>query len=603
MSDSLAGQTIQGYEVRRELGRGGMGVVYEAYEPALDRKVALKVLAASLSQDPEFVTRFLREARACAKLIHPKIVTVHAVGEHEGTHFMALEYVDGWSLADLIDQRGAFDIKRALSCIRQAAKALVVAHEQDILHRDIKPGNIMIDKQGQAKLMDFGIAKALLSSTQSTATGVILGTPAYMSPEQCEGHKLTYASDIYSLGVTLYETLSGRPPFMADTPLAVIRMVVDSPVPPLQRNDISPRLADILRRMLAKDPRQRFESTQALVDALKLALMEEEAQPTPAASAFIAETELNLPSVPSANTPAEHYSMEPTEIASAVIPQAPAKNPYLKPPVLAAAIGLVVVLGAVGVWAGRMSSSSGGSEAREKEAVVEKATPAYDQAVLEHPPEVLLTAPSPNVRRETTERKRRNRGYVQPIQREQLQPTRDRILFDLACEDLGRRPSNDNDPGLVKFAGAFDSARRRYPFDTDAAIAEAARQLFIRWKDIYSVTLYTSLTELVKVTPRPHVPREGLPETEITRVHDAATTIDEKTQLAYATYRQEQQNAALMRQQAIRDNMNAARQRGQNFVDQQNAQRDAEAAQAASLRRRQQSDANRIKTEWPTGGH
>ena len=268
---SLVGKTVGNYEIQRELGRGGMGVVYKAHEQSLQRVVALKVLLAHLARDTAFVKRFLHEARAVARLNHPNVVTIHTVGQHGGTYYIAMEYVKGRSLAEIIRAEGQIDVRRALDIAAQSAKALAEAHKQGIIHRDIKPHNIMVDEAGLVKVMDFGLARAAQSSTHLTATGAQLGTPRYMSPEQCQGKPLDPRTDVFSLGVTLYEMLAGSPPFDADTPLALMYQILHEPFPAVQElnADVPAGVAQVLARMTARDPDQRYPSAAVLCADLK----------------------------------------------------------------------------------------------------------------------------------------------------------------------------------------------------------------------------------------------------------------------------------------------------------------------------------------------
>lgn len=270
-TDSLIGQVVGNYHILKELGRGGMGVVYKAHETSLNRIVALKVLPRHLAQDPAFVKRFLREARAAASLNHPNIVTVYAVGEHNGIYFIAMEYVKGMALADLIRRKGQLEVREALNITLQAAWALKEAHKSEIIHRDVKPQNIMVDRAGRVKVMDFGLAKVLYGSTALTADGAILGTPRYMSPEQCQDENLDARTDIYSLGVVLYEMLCGCPPFDADSPMQLMLKIVQKPFPRLRdvNSDVPPTVAEIVACMTAKDPRARYPSAESLVADLR----------------------------------------------------------------------------------------------------------------------------------------------------------------------------------------------------------------------------------------------------------------------------------------------------------------------------------------------
>ena len=202
-------KSIGSYEIIRELGRGGMGVIYKAHEQSLNRVVALKVLAPHLDKDATFVKRFRREARAMAQLNHNNIVTIHAVGEHDGVNYIAMEYIRGYSVAQLIAQKGQLDVRQALGIARQTARAFKAARERQIVHRDIKPENIMIDEANCVKVLDFGLAKIMQGATTYTTEGHQMGTPAYMSPEQVRGESIDFRSDIYSLGVTLFPYAGG----------------------------------------------------------------------------------------------------------------------------------------------------------------------------------------------------------------------------------------------------------------------------------------------------------------------------------------------------------------------------------------------------------
>jgi len=221
------GQRLGQYQIIEQLGRGGMAVVYKAHQPALERYVAVKVLPRELTFDGQFVERFLREARAAARLNHPNIVTIHDVGQAEGVNFLVMEFVDGPSLTELLRQRGAQPPEVVARITSQVAAALDYAHQHGFVHRDIKPGNILLAPDGTAKLTDFGIVQAT-GGTRLTQTGTLLGTPAYMSPEQARGAEVGQGTDIYSLGVVSYEMLSGRVPFSGPT-MAVLHAHVYEP--------------------------------------------------------------------------------------------------------------------------------------------------------------------------------------------------------------------------------------------------------------------------------------------------------------------------------------------------------------------------------------
>ena len=270
--ESLVGKVIGNYEVLRELGRGGMGVVYKAHEQSLQRVVALKVLPAHLAADRSFVERFEREARSSAGLSHPNVVTVYAVGEQQGMYFIAMEYVKGQTVAEILRRDGRLEVRRALEITAQVADALATAHKKSVIHRDIKPQNVMVDEAGRAKVMDFGLAKVLAdSATNLTTEGALMGTPKYMSPEQCQGYPLDARTDIYSLGVMLYEMLAGQVPFSAETPLALLRKIVDTQVPSLSdvAQDIPPEVIAIVARMVAKDPAERYPDAGTVVGDIR----------------------------------------------------------------------------------------------------------------------------------------------------------------------------------------------------------------------------------------------------------------------------------------------------------------------------------------------
>ncbi|HHE73293.1 MAG TPA: hypothetical protein ENL34_13545 [Chloroflexi bacterium] len=262
--NNLIGKTLGQYQILEEIGRGGMAVVYKAHQPTLERYVAIKVLPQQFTFDREFVERFLREARAAARLNHPNIVTIHDVGQADGTYYIVMEYLEGPSLADLLRQQRALPPQQAAQIVAQVASALDYAHQQGFVHRDVKPSNILLGAGGVAKLTDFGIVKAA-EGTRLTQTGTVLGTPEYMSPEQAKGLGVDRHSDIYSLGVVAYEMLAGRVPFSGDT-LAVLHAHVYEP-PDLRALPVG--VQGVVSSALAKDPRQRFGSSGAFAQALE----------------------------------------------------------------------------------------------------------------------------------------------------------------------------------------------------------------------------------------------------------------------------------------------------------------------------------------------
>jgi serine/threonine-protein kinase len=257
------------YRVTEKIGSGGMADVYKAVDEVLGRTVAVKVLHARYAAEPNFVARFRQEAQAAANLSHPNIVNIYDWGRDGDTYYIVMEFVAGTDLKTLVTQRGPLDPAKAAEYASQVCSALSAAHGYDIIHRDIKPHNIVLTPDGMIKVMDFGIARA--GNTTMTQTGSVLGTAQYISPEQAQGRALTPASDLYSLGVTLYELVTGRVPFEGDTPVATALMQVnDTPVPPRQlRGSIPPGLEAVILRALRKDPADRYASATEMREDLK----------------------------------------------------------------------------------------------------------------------------------------------------------------------------------------------------------------------------------------------------------------------------------------------------------------------------------------------
>ncbi|MRS12581.1 MAG: Stk1 family PASTA domain-containing Ser/Thr kinase [Actinobacteria bacterium] len=257
------------YRVTEKIGSGGMADVYKAVDDVLGRTVAIKVLHPRYASEPNFVARFRQEAQAAANLSHPNIVNMYDWGREGETYYIVMEHVAGTDLKTLVTQRGPLDPAKAAEYAAQVCAALSVAHGYDVIHRDIKPHNIVLTPDGTIKVMDFGIARA--GNTTMTQTNSVLGTAQYISPEQAQGKPLTAASDLYSLGVTLYELATGRLPFDAETPVATaLAQVNEEPVPPRQiRGSIPPALEAVILRAMRKDPAERYASAAEMRDDLK----------------------------------------------------------------------------------------------------------------------------------------------------------------------------------------------------------------------------------------------------------------------------------------------------------------------------------------------
>lgn len=261
------------YEMQQRIGRGGMADVYLARDVLLDRLVAIKVLFPEFATDPAFVERFRREAQSAANLNHPNIVSVYDWGRSNNTYFMAMEYVPGRTLAEALNDVGPISAAKAAEVGIEVAAALSFAHRNNVVHRDIKPGNILIGSNGQLKVADFGIARALGSAAESglTAHGAVMGTAAYFSPEQAQGGQPDPRSDLYSLGIVLYEMVAGAVPFTGDTPVAIAyKQVHEAPTPLHQLAPDVPRAFEaIVARLLTKDPARRYPTAEAVRDDLR----------------------------------------------------------------------------------------------------------------------------------------------------------------------------------------------------------------------------------------------------------------------------------------------------------------------------------------------
>lgn len=271
------------YRVEARIGSGGMGEVYRGVDTVLDRTVAIKILLAQFARDVSFVERFRREAQAAARLNHPNIVGIYDSGADGETQFIVMEFIEGRTLADFMSAGGRFTPTHAVEVAEKICDALAYAHVAGVIHRDIKPANVMVTRKGEVKVMDFGIARIVAGPQTAPQTSAVLGTAAYISPEQAQGLGVDGRSDIYSLGAVLYEMLTGRPPFTGESPVAVAyKHVNESPMPPSLANpEVSPRLDAVLMRALAKNPANRYQTAEEFRADLERARRGQDVQATP----------------------------------------------------------------------------------------------------------------------------------------------------------------------------------------------------------------------------------------------------------------------------------------------------------------------------------
>jgi len=277
MENLQPGQMLGPYRIINQIGQGGMAAVYKAYQPSMDRNVAIKVLPSQLADSKEFVARFQREARTIARLEHPHILPVFDFGEDHGVTYFVMRYLEAGTLKDRMVAGRPLPLDEIDRIFTQLCDALGYAHSQGVVHRDLKPANALVDSAGNLFLTDFGIAKLLESaSPRLTQTDAIMGTPAYISPEQAQAQPVDQRSDIYSLGIILYEMVTGRVPYVADTPLAVILKHLSDPLPlpSILKSDVPNVIEQVILKALAKNPDDRFATTGEFVSAWKRALRE-----------------------------------------------------------------------------------------------------------------------------------------------------------------------------------------------------------------------------------------------------------------------------------------------------------------------------------------
>ncbi len=267
--NTWSGQTIGSYQIGEEIGQGGMATVYRAYQTQLERWVAIKIMQTAQASSTDFLTRFRREARAIAALRHPNILNIYDYGEERGIAYIVMEYIAGGTLKARLTEQ-SFEWPDAATLIIPVGKALAYAHSEGVVHRDIKPANVLLARSDWPMLADFGLVKIMGHQRGITRPGVTIGTPAYFSPEQAAGGEVDHRTDIYSLGIVLYQLLTGRLPFEADSPIeAMLRRLHDAPTPPRQLNpQLTPQLEAIILHALARDVEARYATMQDLVNDL-----------------------------------------------------------------------------------------------------------------------------------------------------------------------------------------------------------------------------------------------------------------------------------------------------------------------------------------------
>src|SRR6266498_1209411 len=341
----LVGDEFAGYRVRAVLGRGGMSVVYQAENLRLSRVIALKVLAPELAADDVFRARFLEESRIAASLNHPNVIPIYDMGSHDELLYIAMRYVSGTDMRQMIKKRGRLQPETALFLLGQAARALDTAHHRGLVHRDVKPGNLLIERGADEAdpdhvyLADFGITKHAMSRTGLTSTGQFLGTVDYVAPEQIRGTSVLGLADQYSLGCVLYECLTGRVPFEKDLDAAIIwAHVEETPtMPTVLRPELPPEIDDVFGRVLAKRPDERYGSCREFIDAARMAL-----------------------GIFGHGTDSPAYGVTTTGLDASAPPPGQPRGPrwYRQPRWIAVLAALVLVVAGLGTWAGLSKSGS-----------------------------------------------------------------------------------------------------------------------------------------------------------------------------------------------------------------------------------------------------
>jgi Tfp pilus assembly protein PilF/predicted Ser/Thr protein kinase len=352
----VVGENVGPYRITKQLGVGGMATVWKAYHPALDRYVAIKVLHPSFKEDPQFTARFQREAKIVAKLTHPHIVPIYDFSEHEGMAYLVMRYIDGRTLKAIL-REGPLPLDRVMDILEPAGQALAYAHDQGVLHRDIKPSNFILSSEGEVFLTDFGLARMAETGDSTLSRDMLVGTPQYISPEQARGERLDARTDIYSLGVVLFEMLTGKVPYDADTPYAVIHDHIFSPLPlPTEfKPDVPGPVERVVLKALAKDRDDRFENVREMVSALQEALAGE---PVAVEAPPLVADESSEGPVPPAETVEE---LPPVEAVEELSPPAPSQGRSRRLIAVIAVLGIllgVCVCGSVSLVALRRAGKA-----------------------------------------------------------------------------------------------------------------------------------------------------------------------------------------------------------------------------------------------------